>query len=234
MAKLELSMFKMFEEPHYGKSTPANLKELSMKAAKDSEKAYGPMFTAKYIRHSLRFMIQKIEEEPPEDIKTLDQLKKYLLSKTNEYATPYCALIYAKFETEKELQGQIGSSLQPSTVDFSGDVAKHTDCKERQVDIDALLTQYYQALNNSKTVNYDWGYRKNEDESFDMIFMNCDVKDACRMALDNGTLQQTGCGMPCVKISAMFKFLKLLSGYDWDYKLLEFDEPFCVARCYMI
>nr|MDO8082147.1 hypothetical protein [Candidatus Freyarchaeota archaeon] len=234
MAKLELSKFKMFEEPPYDESQVVNLKELCMNAARNSEKVYGPVFTAKYIKHSLRFVIQKIEEEPPENIKTLDQLKEYLFSIIDKYPTPHCALIYAGFTTEKELQGQIEAGLHVATMGFSSDAAQHPNCKERNVDINALLTQYYPILNDLKTVNCTSGYRKNEDESFDIVFINCNVKDACQMALDNGALNQTVGGLPCINLSTMCKIFKLLSGYNWDYKLLEFDDPLCLLRCYMI
>ncbi|MGQ9722160.1 MAG: hypothetical protein ACUVXA_12660, partial [Candidatus Jordarchaeum sp.] len=41
-------------------------------------------------------------------------------------------------------------------------------------------------------------------------------------------------GLQCGPGSVMCQLFKLFTGYDWDYELLDFDKPYCIARCYMI
>ncbi|MEM2985134.1 MAG: hypothetical protein QXL24_07925, partial [Candidatus Jordarchaeaceae archaeon] len=62
--------------------------ELAMEGVREVEKMYGPVFTVKYIRYALWFIAQKIGEEPPQDVETIDQLKEYLISKADKYPTP--------------------------------------------------------------------------------------------------------------------------------------------------
>lgn len=70
-------------------------------AFRELEKIYGSIFTTQLIKHALKFISQRIEEEPTEDIKTLDELAEYLLSKTDKYPLPNCAAYYAEINTKQ-------------------------------------------------------------------------------------------------------------------------------------
>jgi hypothetical protein len=102
MSEVDLSEFKMLEEAPYEEPDPRRLTEIYISKAKEAEKDYGKIFTTRYIEFALQFLAEKIGEEPPQNIETLDQLKEYLISKTGIYPKPYCAVVYAEFKVDHE------------------------------------------------------------------------------------------------------------------------------------
>jgi len=111
MSEVDLSEFKMLEEAPYEEPDPLILTELYIRKAKEVEKDYGKIFTTRYIEFALQFLAEKIEEEPPQNIETLDKLKEYLISKTKVYPKPYCAAMYAQFKVNHEAQHILKRSI---------------------------------------------------------------------------------------------------------------------------
>nr|MDO8081016.1 hypothetical protein [Candidatus Freyarchaeota archaeon] len=233
--KTKISDFTMLEKAPY-KIPPAKpMIELIAKAsAKELEKMYGPVIGYLYIKYALRFANLKFGETPKEAIKTLDQLAEYLLSISDKHPDTFNAAVYGVLKAESELQGKPGAGIQVGALAFSRKVEKKPNAKERNVDIDQLITTFYKILIQLKVAYYELGYRKNEDESVDIIWPSCHMKDACRLANDEGALGRTIGGLQCVSCTGICQFFKQLSSYDWDYKLLEFDKPHCIARLFMI
>ncbi|WXG42013.1 MAG: hypothetical protein WED07_14840 [Candidatus Freyarchaeum deiterrae] len=234
MSELKVSDFKMLEKPPYKLPDPRTEIELVlMKSLKDEEKMYGPVFTTKLINYTLQYVAQKYGEKPKEAIKTLDQLGAYLVSISNKYPKAFTAAIYAHLKVEKELQGSAGAGTRVGMMAFSRNLMKKPSAKERNVDIDNLLTTFQQTLIPSRLA-MEVGYKKNEDESVNVIYPDCPIKDACQMASHEDALKRVIGGLQCVSCSGVCQILKLLSSYDWDYELLEFNKPHCIARIFMV
>ncbi|WXG42018.1 MAG: hypothetical protein WED07_14865 [Candidatus Freyarchaeum deiterrae] len=234
MSELKVSDFKMLEKPPFELPDPRTEIELGLiKSLKDQEKMYGPVFTTKLINYTLQYVAQKYGETPKEAIKTLDQLGAYLISISDKYPKAFNAAVYGQFKVEKELQGSAGAATRVGTMGFSRNLVESPNVKERNVDIDNLLTTFQQTLIQLKLA-MEVGYKKNEDGSVNVIYPDCPIKDACLKAYDEDALKRVIGGSQCVSSSGVCQFLKLLSSYDWDYNLLEFDKPYCISRLFMI
>ncbi|MFB0562258.1 MAG: hypothetical protein ACETWM_13725 [Candidatus Lokiarchaeia archaeon] len=233
MTKFEISDFKMLEKPPYKRPNPKPTIELKIKGLKEEEKTYGPIFSDRFIKYALQFVAEKFGETPKEAIKTLDQLRDYLISISDKHPDVIIVDVYAGLKTESDLQGKSGAGARVGVIGFSRNLVKKPSAKERNVDIDQLLATVQQTLIQLGLAQYEVGYKKNVDESVDIFWPNCYVKDGCRKAFDEGVLTRPVGGLHCIGCSGMCQLLKLLSGFEWDYELLEFDKPHCIARCYM-
>ncbi|WXG42015.1 MAG: hypothetical protein WED07_14850 [Candidatus Freyarchaeum deiterrae] len=234
MSELKISDFKMLEKAPYTKPLPKNSIELIIKGSIEQEKTYGPIFSDLYIKHALRFAAKKYGETPKEAIKTLDQLIEYLVSVSDKHPDAANAAVYAGLKAESDIQGKSGAGIRVGLIGFFRSLGKKPSAKERNVDIDQLLATFQKTLIQLGLAHYEVGYNKNEDGSVNVIWPNCYIKDGCRLASDEGATKRIIGGLQCVSCSGMCQILKLLSSYDWDYELLEFDKPHCIARSFMI
>nr|MDO8082944.1 hypothetical protein [Candidatus Freyarchaeota archaeon] len=233
MNKLKISSFKMFEKAPYELPDPKALMEAQMLGFRELEKLFGPVFLTRFIKHALQFIAQKIGETPPEDIKTLDQLAEYLLSKTNKYPLPNCAFYYAQIKTENELQGRTGAAYRVGEMGFHRRYVKSPNGEERTVDLDDIMSKLCQFAIGMKLRPKELGYKTNEDGSLDLILPNCFYKEVCRQAFDENLLKRLDGRMQCAMGSTLCQYFKLVTGYEWDYDCLEFDKPHCITRCFM-
>jgi hypothetical protein len=234
MAELKVSDFKMLEKPPYTKPNPKKILELAIKGAIEEEKMYGPVFRELYIKYALQYAAQKFGEAPKKDIKTLDQMLEFLVSISDRHPDALNAVVYGGSKAESDLQGMSGAAARVAMMGLSKNFVKAPSAKARNVDIDQLLATYQKILTQLEVANYEVGYRKNSDESVDVAWLNCHMKDACQLAYDEGALKRITGGLQCVACAGMLQILKLVSGYDWDYELLEFDKPHCTARIFMV
>mgnify|MGYP005840957017 FL=1 len=119
MEKLKLVILKMFADSSNLKINSRAFTDLIIKGAKEVEKTYGPVYTVRYIKYALEFEAKKIGEKPAEDIKTLDQLVEYLVSKSDKYPDYQNTVSYARIKAENELQGQSGAGTQITLMTFT-------------------------------------------------------------------------------------------------------------------
>lgn len=235
MAELKVSDFKMFEKAPYEEPDPRILTELIINGIRGEEKLYGPVFTVRVIKHSLWFISQKIGEKPTEDIKSLDQLKEYLLSKSGE-RHPYGVAMYAQVKAENELQGQTGAGTRVEMMNMTKKAMEIAGNKaERNLDVDAIMLRVRQAGVTMKIIASEMGYRKNEDGSVDIIYPRCPFLEFCQLASDEGLLKRPDGGARCGVLGEFgCQLLKLYTGYEWDYERLEAYKPHCIVKLYMI
>ncbi|WXG41735.1 MAG: hypothetical protein WED07_13395 [Candidatus Freyarchaeum deiterrae] len=236
MSGLKVSDFKMFEKAPYKLRDYKNHLASLIMGIKEQEKTFGSAFAGRFIKNALRFIAQKTQEKTPEDIKNLDQLADYILSISDKHPDASNAILYAQCKTEMELQGQSGAGTRIGTIGYqrSSGIAKPSSAKERNVDLDQLISNLRKLGVDMKVAPFEYGYKKNEDESVDIILPDCYLKSGCLMALDEGLLKRAVGGMDCGYSNVMCQFLKMYTGYEWDYKLLEFDKPHCILRVFMI
>ncbi|MFB0561118.1 MAG: hypothetical protein ACETWM_07875 [Candidatus Lokiarchaeia archaeon] len=233
MVESKISDFTMFEKAPYELPDPKVLTPLIMKALREVENTFGPVFTIRIIKYTLQRLSQKSGEEPPEDIKTLDQLAEYLISKSDKYPTCYSLLTYAQAKTENDLQGQIGAGTQVEMINVSRRIAESSSIEERNVDLDEIISNFRQTIVTGKLSPSEMGYKKNEDGSIDIIWPNCNFMEGCKLAHDEGLLKRPDGRQRCSSGSFMSQYFKLATGYIWDYDVLEAYKPNCITRCYM-
>ncbi|WXG42014.1 MAG: hypothetical protein WED07_14845 [Candidatus Freyarchaeum deiterrae] len=234
MSDLKITDFKMLEKPPYKLPEPRSMIELVMtKGVKEEEKMYGPVFTTKFVNFTLQYVAQKYGEKPKEAIKTLDQLGAYLVSISDKHPKAFTAAMYAHFKVENDLQGSAGAATRVTSRGISKNFTEGTSIKERNIDVDQLLKTFQQTIIPAR-VGCEMGYKKNEEGSVDLIWPDCYFKDACQTASGEDALKRVIGGVQCEISSGICQFLKLLSSYDWDYQLLEFDKPHCISRLFII
>ncbi|MFB0561209.1 MAG: hypothetical protein ACETWM_08335 [Candidatus Lokiarchaeia archaeon] len=158
---------------------------------------------------------------------------EYLLSKTDKYLIPSNAIEYAQVKAENDFQGQIGAAVRLGELSFHRTFAKNSSVRERNFDLDAIMSNLVQAAFEMKLSPKEFGYRTNENVSVDLFFPNCFIKDVSRQASDEELLKRPDGRFKCSTGSTMCQYLKVATGYEWDYDCLEFDKPHCISRCYM-
>lgn len=232
MAHIEISGFKMLEKAPYELQDHIAITKLIINGIRDEEKIYGPAFTAMFIRYALRAAAKQIGEEPREDIKTLDQLEDYLFSKV-DIIRPCYIVLWAQFVTVKKFEGYQGVGERVMEVGVSQRVMNITS-EVKKFDIDDVISKLYQTLVEIKVAPCEWGYKKNEDGSVDILCRGCYFMEGCRLSLNEALLHRPNGRMLCGTFALTCYFLKKSTGHEWDYTILEFDKPHCIAKCYMI
>nr|MDO8076104.1 hypothetical protein [Candidatus Freyarchaeota archaeon] len=234
MTENDIADFKMFDKAPYEYPEPKATVEFLLRGVREEEKTYGPVFTTRFIKHSLDFLSRKIGEKPPEDIKNLDQLAEYLISVADKYPTPYNVVPYAQPKTESELEGQIAAGTHLETMTITKTMVDKPGGEDRNIDLDDVLSKLFKTTTDLKVGPNHWGYKKNEDGSVEVVFPNCPFKDGCKEAYDEGLLKRPGGRIRCSVLKVMCQYLKLVTGYDWDYERLVLYDPHCVSKCYML
>lgn len=229
----KLSEFIMFEKTPYELPEPKLLTGFVIDGYKAVEKTYGPVYTTNFIKHALRFVKMKVGEEPAEEIKTLDQLKEYLASLSDKYSFPYCAAVYAQFNVENLLEGRIGAASMEMGHSKTKDVEKAEKIEDKDINIDGILVKYREDMILTKMAHHEMGYRKNEDGSVDIVYPTCYLKEACKLAYDEGLAKRRDGTIQCGIMQYNCQYLNLVTGYNWDFKLVEYFEPHCIAHCFM-
>jgi hypothetical protein len=234
VTEIKLSEFKMCEPAPYEQPDPRTLIPLIIQTEKAVEKTYGPVFTIRFIKYTLQCVAQKTGNEPPYDIKTLDELGTYLITLSDKYPTCYSLMTYAGAKTENDLQGQVGAGTRFVMIDVSRNIAKGSNLtRERNVDLDDLVSKFRQAIVAPKLSPREMGYRKNEDGSVDILWPDCNFKEGCKLAFDAGLSKRPDGRQSCASGAFLIQFFKLATGYEWDYDVLESYKPYCIHRCYM-
>lgn len=233
MVELEFPDFKMSEKAPYEVPPARPFTEFLIRGIKEVEKMYGPVFTIRFIKHALKFLAQKVGEEPPKNIENLEQLAEYAISKSEIYPTPYAMITYAQAKTENEFQGHSGAGTTMEIVALSKDAAEGSNVKDKDkiYDMDDIILKLSQFLMAMKYCPKQWGYRLNGDRSVDIVVPKCYLMDGCRMAYDENLLKRRDGKMRCGIIHFVCGYFKLATGYVWDYDFLEYCESHCVLRC---
>jgi hypothetical protein len=228
--------FRMFEKAPYDQSDPKASTELVMRGAKDVEKVYGPAFTAEVIKNALRAVATKTGEESPKDIKTLNQLTDYLVSKSEKLqAPPHFLAHWAVYVTEKRLEGSLGAGYQMATRGQATKVME-SDGNEKlsDMDIDQVMSKLRKLAVDMKIAPVEFGYKKNKDGSIDVFHGGCSYLEGCRLSQNETLLHRPDGRISCGNSAFVCQFLKSSTGYEWDHTVLEFGKPYCITRLSII
>jgi hypothetical protein len=227
----------MFEKAPYQKLDTRNNMEIHITGAKEREKVYGPAFTSHFIKYSLQAVSRLTGEEKPEDIKTLDQLKEYLLSKTEKLSIPpYFLVLWAQFVTDKKFEGSLAAGTQIMYKGVTKRVAELDSEKKllQNADIEGILAKLRKLAVDFKVAPLEFGYRKNPDGTIDIFHGGCFYYEGCKMSLDQDLLKRRDGSISCGASAFVCQFLKMGTKCEWDYTVLEFSKSHCIAKCFTI
>lgn len=233
----QISDFKMFDKTPYEQPDTIAVMEVIISGIRDEEKLYGPAFTSRVINYALQAVASQTGEEPPKDVQTLERLKEYLLSKTEKLSfPPYYLLLWAEFITAKKLEGSLGAGYRISHRGIIKRVAETDDNVKllQKLGIDQVLLKIHQFAVEKKVAPLELGYRKNEDGSIDIMYGGCYFFDACQLAKEKKLLQRSDGQLLCGTSTFVCQFLRMATGYEWDYTILEFGKAHCIIKCFMI
>jgi hypothetical protein len=222
----------MFEKAPYELPDAKALIRAQTDGLKVQERVFGPVFTARIVASAVEFIGRRIGESATEEIKTLDQMAKYLLSKTGAYPTPYCAVMYAQHKVEGDLQGKSGALGRVGDMGWQRNFAKSQDVDRKVIDFDKIVSDLRKASVMMKLSPSEFGYRKNEYGGVDFIVPSCFYLDGCRQAREEGLLNRPDGRVQCDLGSSLCQFFKVATSYEYDYDLMELHKPQCVIRYY--
>jgi hypothetical protein len=106
--------------------------------------------------------------------------------------------------------------------------------EERNVDLDGLLSVYRQTMIALKISTLDLGYKNNSGGSVNVLWPTCYFSDICRFTFDWGILKRPDGRLQFAHYVAMVQFFKLTTGYKWDYTIVKYKKPHCIAKVYII
>ncbi|WXG46947.1 MAG: hypothetical protein WED05_09870 [Candidatus Atabeyarchaeum deiterrae] len=225
----ESSGFRMFEKAPYKLPDAKALVQAQTDGIKAQEKVFGTVFTTRVVSSAVEFIAHRIGERPTEEVKTSDQMAKYLLSKMDKYPTPYCAVMYAQHKVESDLQGK-GALSRVGDMGWQRNFAKTQDTGRKVIDFDRIVSDLRKASVMMKLSPSEFGYRKNEYEGVDFIIPSCFYLDGCKQAFEEGLLRRPNGRTQCDLGSSLCQFFKVATGFEYDYDLLESYKPRCIIR----
>nr|MDO8080509.1 hypothetical protein [Candidatus Freyarchaeota archaeon] len=231
-----ISGFKMFGKAPYEQVDSRVFTEVIIDGIRNEEKIYGPVFTATLIKYALRAVAKLTGEEPSKEIKTLDELAEYLISKSDKYP-PYYIVIWAQFVTEKKLEGHLGAGERVMDIGISKRVmASDGDLRSELIkgDLGNVILKFYQTVVELKIAPLEMGYKKNEDGTVDVLHRDCFLLDGCQLSLNASLSKRPDGRQVCGFAASACQYLRKATGHDWDYTVLVFDKPHCIAKCYTL
>ena len=226
--------FKMFEKAPYELPNAKALIQAQVDGIKAQERVFGPIFIVRIVASVVDFIAQRVGERPPEEIKTLDQMAQYLLSKVEKYPTPYCAVMYSQHKVECDLQGKTGALSRVGDIGWQRNFAKTQAVGGKAVDFDRIVSDLRKASVMMKMSPSEFGYRKNEYGGVDFIIPRCFYLDGCRQAFEQGLLARPDGRTHCDLGSSLCQFFKVATSSEYDYELMEAYKPRCIVRYFTV
>mgnify|MGYP005839999005 FL=1 len=117
------------------------------------------------------------------------------------------------------------------TLHYAGKLYLNID--KRKLDIDEILAKLRKLAVDLRIAPLEFGYRKNEDGSIDLIHGGCPYFEGCNSSWEVHFLENKG-RIVCGATVFVTQFLKIGTGQEWDHAILEFGEPRCIVRCFPI
>ncbi len=237
MKELEISDFTMFEKAPYEAPDPKAVIELHIVGPKEREKVYGPAFTAEFIKYALQTVAKQTGKNPPEDIKTLDQLKEYLISKAETLPVPpYYIIVWAQYVTDKKFEGSLAAGTRIMYKGLTQKIAESDNNARplQNVDVYQILLKLRQLTVDMKIAPLESGYKDNGDGTIDVIHGGCYFFEGCQMSLEKGILKRSDGRISCGVATIVCQYLKNATHNEWDYDVLKFDKQNCIAKCFTL
>lgn len=222
----------MFKRAPYRLPDPRAVTELVMYGVKEGENFYGPSFTAKVIKYALIMLNRHTGESQPKDIKTLDQLTEHLLLKS-KLMPPYYVVFWAMLVAEKKLEGCRGVGTRLMEKGIFKKVMENWNGKIK-LNIKKALSKFNRTIVKMKVAPVEMGYKKNEDGSIDILIQNCYWLEGCKYIREMSLMSRPDGSTACDIFSLVCQVLREATGQVWDYTILDFCKPPCIARCFIL
>ncbi|MEM2146761.1 MAG: hypothetical protein QW279_15465 [Candidatus Jordarchaeaceae archaeon] len=234
MWEVEHSDFKMLEKANYQKADFNKLVEIYMRAAKEKEKNFGSTYSTTFLKNALRAISVLTSKEALQEIKTLDQLEEYLISKANELKMPpYYIVVWTHFVTDKKFGATPEDLAQFMFKYIVQRLANNGfNIEKQKIEIDQFLSKFRKLAVDIKIAPLEFGYRKNSDGSIDIYHKDCHFFEGCERIWETHLLTKSDGRAICGVVQIIIHFLKAATGKEWDQAILEFGRTGCIARCF--
>lgn len=205
--------------------------DLFVKGLKEEERVYGDVLISMIIKYILRAVTKLTGESPTEDIKTLDDVAAYLLSKSDKVRPDYI-IIWAQFVTINKLEGALGVGEHILDMGISKFIIEKMGNHLVGLDVDSVILAARDIMLKMKIAPIEMGYRKNNEENVDIIYKNCYLHDGCQLSIKTGLSKRPDGRMVCGFSACICKLLEKATGKKWDYTVTFFEKPLCIFNCF--
>ncbi|WXG41835.1 MAG: hypothetical protein WED07_13900 [Candidatus Freyarchaeum deiterrae] len=220
---------------------------ISKASIEENVKLYGPIYNRMVSEYALEFESRMLKEKPPEDIRGLEAVIKYLIANENRYPRGNCALIYGIAKTESKLQGHAGSSgsrraaytATKSMLEKGGllkDLVGTTEnvleaAKAFAAKAGAAFASRGLSVSKAEKVQRIHYFGVEGKNQVSILYSDCPYKDTCRALLNEGISRLIG-GLQCVNLILANACTEIITKKRFDYVLDEFDKPDCRGRIF--
>lgn len=108
------------------------------------------------------------------------------------------------------------------------------DLRTLGFDVDKVMSKLRKLAVDMKVAPLEFGYKKNEDGSVDIVHGGCPYVEGCQSSAEQTLLQRPDGRISCGSSVFVCQFLKTATSCEWDHTVLEFSKPHCVTRVFMI
>jgi len=194
---------------------------------------FGPVFTKNAVKYTLEFEAQKLGENPPKGIETLDGAVEYIQKNINRYPDGVCSIVYGMAKTERVLEGYSASGSKrmafnavKKVMEDSGMLSSLQGSADQIFD---AIAKFHELNSFLKVIPPNRFER--QDNGAKMIVKNCTCKDACRKLAGEDFSRIIG-GKECIILINHCAAAEIITGKRCDYKLEKFDQPACEGKIY--
>lgn len=199
----------------------------------NQEKMYGAVFNKLASKYIVEFESQKLGENPPGDINSVDQAKDYVVKNLSRYPHGYCALLYGLIKAEAALQGGTGTSTRIATSKTAENIRLSSEGKiESAANIAEAVKKAHEGIRTGKILP-EFDYELVGEDQVQCTIYNCHLRDACEACIEE-KLGRVG-GRPwCALLRYVVADIGLTSGLQFDYELGEFRGSICRGKIYRV
>lgn len=195
---------------------------------------FGPVFTKNTIKYTLEFEAEKLGENPPENIETLEGAVEYIQKNIDRYPDGVCSIVYGMAKSERMLEGYSASGSKrmafnavKKVMEESGMLSSLQGSTDQIFD---AIVKFHELNSLLKVIPPNRFVR--EENGAKMIVKNCTCKDACRKLAQEDFSRIVG-GKECIILINHCAAAEIITGKRCDYTLEKFDQPTCEGKIYL-
>lgn len=207
--------------------------DVFLSGLKEEAKIYGDVLTSMIIKYVLRAVAKLTGEPPAGEIKSLEDVASYLLSKSGRIRPDYI-IIWAHFVTVNKMEGALGVGEHVLDMGISNYIKGKMGNQLVGFDVDSVILAARDMMLKMRIAPIEMGYRKNGDGSVDLFYRNCYLHEGCQMSAETGLSKRADGRMVCGFSACLCKLFEKATGEKWDYTVTLFEKPVCIVHCFKI